>query len=127
MTRRYELTADQFRLIEDLLPKPGHRGGRWQDHRTVLNGIFWILNSGAKWRELPERYGKWNSVYQRFNRWSQSGLIAQLLERLQIRLNDEGYIDHETWLVDATIIRGSRAAAGARHPTGEKKPTKRAA
>jgi len=114
LTRRYELTEAQYTLIEDLLPENGKRGSQWQEHRRVLNGIFWILNSGAQWRELPERYGKWNSVYQRFNRWSGNGLIAQLLERLHLRLNDEGFIDHDTWLIDSTIVRASRSAAGAR-------------
>lgn len=127
MTRRYELTAEQFRLIEDLLPKNTRYGGKWHDHRQYLNGMFWILNSGAKWRQLPGEYGKWNSVYQRFNRWSRSGLISKLLERLQVRLNDEGYIDHDTWLIDATIIRASKSAAGARRPRREKKQAKRAA
>jgi hypothetical protein len=73
---------------------------------------------------MPERYGRWNSVYQRFNRWSKSGFIAKLLERLQMKLNDEGFIDHEIWLMDSTIVRASRSAAGARR---EKKPSKRAA
>jgi transposase len=48
LTRRYELTEEQFALIEDLLPKNGHRGQQWKDHRQVLTGIFWILNSGAR-------------------------------------------------------------------------------
>lgn len=120
MTRRYELTEAQYALIEDLLPRNGRRGNQWEDHRQVLNGIFWILNSGAQWRELPERYGNWNSVYQRFSRWSRSGLIARILERLQLKLNTEGFIDHELWLVDSTIVRASRSAAGARREkTGE--------
>ena len=55
--RRYELTDEAFERIEPLLPtqKPG---GQWKDHRTVLNGMFWILNSGAQWRDMPERYGR---------------------------------------------------------------------
>ena len=124
MTRRYELTPKQFELVADLLPKNGKRGGQWEDHHRFLNGIFWILHTGAQWRELPERYGNWNAVYTRFNRWSKSGLIAQMLERLQMKLNDEGYIDLDTWLIDGTNVRASRSAAGARR---EKKPAKRAA
>ena len=69
MNRRYELTDLQFALIQDLLPAAGRPGGQWNDHRTTLHGILWILHTGAQWRELPDRYGKWKSVYDRFRRW----------------------------------------------------------
>src|SRR2546421_6516744 len=62
-------TSDaQWRLIEPLLPKQ-KRGGRWNDHRLMFDGILWVLRTGAPWRDLPERYGAWGSVYHRFNRW----------------------------------------------------------
>jgi transposase len=113
MVRRYELTDAQFALIEELLPKNGRRGGQWNDHRTTLNGIFWILHSGAQWRELPERYGQWKSVYDRFTRWRKDGTIDRILERLHRTLDERGRIDLDLWCVDATCIRASRSAAGA--------------
>ncbi len=113
MTRHYEMTAQQFSLIEDLLPANGRRGGQWKDHRTTLNGILWILHTGAQWRELPERYGKWKSVHARFSRWRRDGTIDRILQRLHLRLDEAGRIDHDLWCVDATSIRASRAAAGA--------------
>jgi transposase len=76
--RRYELTDQAWERIEPLLPKQT-RGGRWNDHRVTLNGIFWILNSGAQWRDMPERYGKWQSVYHRYQRWTRDGLFDRLL------------------------------------------------
>lgn len=114
MIRRYELTDEQFALIEDLLPASGKRGGRWNDHRVTLNGIFWWLHTGAQWREVPERYGKWQSIYDRYSFWRADGTLDRLLARLHLRLNEEGRIDLELWSVDATSIRASRAAAGAR-------------
>jgi len=51
--RRYELTDEQYKLIRDLLPVNGKRGGQWNDHRAMLNGMFWILHSGSQWREMP--------------------------------------------------------------------------
>ena len=110
--RRYELTDDQYELIRDVLPVNGKRGGQWNDHRVTLNGIFWILHTGAQWRELPERYGKWKSVYDRFNRWSRDGTIDQILKRLQVRLDAEGRIDWDLWCIDGTNVRASRSAAG---------------
>ena len=80
MLRRYELTDEQFELIRDLFPVNGHRGRQWNDHRTTLNGVFWILHSGAQWREMPERYGRWKSVYDRFHRWRKNGTIDRILQ-----------------------------------------------
>ena len=126
VVRRYELGDDAFASIADLLPANGRRGGQWHDHRVALNGIFWILHSGAQWRELPERYGPWQTVYWRYNRWRRDGTIDRMLERLQLRLDAEGRIDVDLWCIDATQIRASRAAAGARRSAGEKRPRRTA-
>ena len=67
--RRDELSQEQWELLEALLPKNGNPGGQWKDHRPILNGIFWILRTGAPWRDVPERYGPWHTVYDRFQRW----------------------------------------------------------
>ena len=120
--RRYELTEEQFELIEDLLPRNGGRGGQWNDHRLTLNGIFWILHSGAQWREVPERYGCWQSVYDRFVRWRRDGTLDAILRRLQMRLDQDGRIDWDLWCIDGTNVRASRSAAGARR--GTKTPRK---
>ena len=78
----------------------------------MLNGIFWILHTGAQWRELPERYGPWKTVYGRFRRWSDEGLLDRILQRLQLRLDEEGRIDLDLWLIDGSSVRASRSAAG---------------
>ena len=114
MSRRYELTDQQFALLEDLLPRNGERGGQLNDHRTTLDGIFWILRTGAQWRELPERYGKWKSVNDRFNRWRKDGIFDRILQRLHRKLDERGRIDDDLRLIDATNIRASRSAAGGR-------------
>ena len=110
--RRYELTDEAWQRIEPLLPKQG-RGGRWNDHRTTLNGIFWILNCGAQWRDMPERYGKWQSVYDRYRRWTREGLFDRILHRLHLELDDDGRIDWSVFDVDGSNIRADRSAAGA--------------
>ena len=113
MVRRFELTDGQYAAIADLLPPVGRPGGAWRDHRQVLDAIFWVLHTGAQWRELPERYGPWQTAYYRFRRWQSDGTIDAILRRLYLRLDEEGRIDPDTWLVDATIVRAGRAAAGA--------------
>jgi transposase len=110
----YELTDEQYARIEDLLPANGKRGGQWNDHRTTLDGILWILHTGAQWRELPGRYGEWKSVYGRFNRWSKHGLLDRILRRLHTRLDRLRRLDFDLWCVDGSSIRASRSAAGAR-------------
>jgi transposase len=110
--RRYELTDDQWELIADLFP--GQTMGRpRRDDRIVLNGILWILCSGAAWRDLPERYGSWKTIYHRFRQWEASGLFDRILERLHVELDEQGLIDYATWMIDSTSVRASRAAAGA--------------
>lgn len=117
--RRYELTDDQYGMIRDLMPRYGLRGGRWNNHHRTLNGIFWILHTGAQWRELPEHYGRWKSVYDRFNRWRRDGTFDKILERLQYRLDADGRIDWDLWCVDGSNVRASRSAAGAGQKTSK--------
>ena len=109
---RGDLSDAQWKLIEALLPVQ-KRGGRWNDHRLVFDGILWILRTGSPWRDLPERYGKWGSVYHRFNRYRKDGTFDRVLKALRIRLDKHGHIDWDLWCVDGSSVRASRAAAGA--------------
>jgi transposase len=110
--RRYELRDEAYERIESLLPKQ-KPDGRWVDHRIVLNGMFWILNSGAQWRDMPERYGKWETVYSRYRRWTREGLFDRILHRLHLELDDDGRIDWSVFDVDGTNVRAHQSAAGA--------------
>jgi len=78
----------------------------------MLNGIFWILCSGAKWRDLPERYCPWKTIYDRFCHWRDDGTFEAVLARLQLRLREDGLMDLDTWMIDSTSIRATRAASG---------------
>lgn len=83
------------------------------DDRPVLNGIFWILCSGAAWRDLPERFDPWSTVYQRFRDWRDDSMFNRVLERLHVRLNQEGLIGPDTWMIDSTAVRATRSSSGA--------------
>jgi|RhiMetdeSRZDD1v2_1073273.scaffolds.fasta_scaffold301311_2 transposase len=79
MARRYELTAEQWRRIEGMLPgKAGDRDRMATDKRTFVNGVMWVLRSGALWKHLPEQYGRWKSVYNRFLRWEKAGIWEKI-------------------------------------------------
>ena len=109
---RYELTEEQWDLVADLFPPQRGNGRPYRSHRMVVNGMMWILNTGSPWRDLPARYGPWKTVYNRFNRWRKEELFDRLLERLQIRLDDEGHIDWDLWCVDGSNVRAHAAASG---------------
>ncbi len=113
--RRYELTDEQWRRLQPLLPPERPRTGRPNhDHRTVLNGILWVLRTGAPWRDLPERYGPVGTVSSRFYRWRASGVWDRILSALQAEADARGEVDRDLHFVDATIIRAHQHAAGAR-------------
>ena len=77
MAKRYELNEQQWARIAEMLPgKKSDPGRTAKDNRLFVNGILWVLRSGAQWDELPERYGKWKSVHKRFTRWAKSGAWA---------------------------------------------------
>ena len=79
---RGDLTDAQWRILDPLLPDRGERGPEIEDVRRTVNGILWVLRTGAPWRDMPERYGNWNSVYVRFSRWSKLGVWDAAFETL---------------------------------------------
>jgi transposase len=121
MRRRYELDPRLWEEIRRLLPDPTHHGGRghpWNDHYTLINGILWVLHTGAPWRDVPERYGPWQTVYDRFNRWRKDGTWARLVIDLLDHLQRHGRIGRDLWFVDASVVRATHAAAGAKKKSG---------
>ena len=81
MRRRYELSDEQWELIQPLLPAATATGRPRHDDRTTLNGVFWKLCSGATWRDVPERYGKWRTVYDRFAGYRDDGTFEVACSR----------------------------------------------
>ena len=121
---RHELTDEQWAVVEPLVPRSTAKTGRPPaDRRLVLNGIFWILSTGAPWRDLPERFKPWQTVYGRFSRWRRDGVYARIIEALQIKLDKDGLIDWDLWCVDGANVRAARAAAGADKKVSNATPT----
>ena len=118
MVKRGELTDEAWARIAPFLPENGRRGGRWRDHREVVNGILWKLRTGAPWRDLPERYGPWQTCYDRFVRWRRDSTWDRLLAHAQTKSDAVGEVE---WLVsvDSTVAQAHQHAAGARRRPSE--------
>jgi transposase len=125
-THRHELTDQQWERLQPLLPPQKPQTGRpAADHRRILNGILWLLRTGAPWRDLPERYGAWQTVASRFYRWRKAGLWDRLLAVVQQQAEAAGQLDWDLHLVDGTIVRAHQHAAGAKK--GVRRPKRSAA
>jgi transposase len=104
---RFDLSDDEWTIIEPLLPKRG-RGPERRDDRVILNGIFYILCTGAPWRDLPERYGPPTTVYNRYVRWGLRGVWRDIFEALAKEREDA------LVFIDGSIVKAHRAAAGSK-------------
>jgi transposase len=120
---RGDLTNAQWARLEPLLPPKKPKTGRINhDHRKIVNGILWILRTGAPWYDLPRRYGKYKTVSSRYYRWRQAGIWDRILADLQAQADTDGELDWTLHLVDSTSVRAHQHAAGATGGTQKPKP-----
>jgi transposase len=113
MMGRFDLSDEEWAVIAPLLPK-NVRGPRRQDDRRVLNGIFYILRTGAPWRDLPERYGPRTTVYNRYVRWGERGVWKGIFDALAEEVEDSFLF------IDASIVKAHRAASGSKRGDWQK-------
>jgi transposase len=112
---RHDLTDEQWARLEPLLPdRTPRRGGRWNDHRPVIDGILWRIRTGSPWRDAPPCYGDFRTLHGRHRRWSADGTWAAVLAELQAD-SDPGAGSNWAVSIDSTVVRAHRHAAGARH------------
>ena len=117
--RRHDISDRIWELLEPLLPgRPGSWGGKARDNRLFINAVFWILRTGAPWRDLPPDYGDWKNTHRRFCRWRDKGIWEKLLEQLVVDP------DFEWLMIDATHIKVHPHASGARGGNQEMSRTK---
>ncbi|MGZ8330809.1 MAG: IS5 family transposase, partial [Rhodoplanes sp.] len=102
---RFDLTDEEWALLEPLMPKA--RKSARADDRRIMNAIFYVLRTGMPWRDLPERYGPYTTAYNRFNRWSRRGIWKRIFDTAA-KSRDSLH------LIDSTIVKAHRAAAGAK-------------
>ena len=103
-----DLTDAEWELVGPLLSARRGRPGR--ENRRILDGILWRTREGARWRAVPERYGKWNTVWRRFARWRDLGVF----EAVFAALAESGAAEERVQMLDGTTVRAHQHAAGAK-------------
>lgn len=102
---RMVLTDEKWDKIKPLLPQErGYWGRPSRSHREIIEGILWILRTGAPWRDLPSEYGPWSSCYNRFNRWTGQGVWTKIWDVLK---NDA---DNENYSIDGSYVKAHQDA-----------------
>lgn len=119
-----DLTDKQWQAIEPGLPKsksrPGKRGRPSVDKRAVLNGILWILRTGAQWRTLPERYPAYQTCHRYFQGWSRAGILSKLLKKLAKDLVERGKLKIEEGFIDGSFSAAKKGVLELVKQSGEK-------
>ena len=112
---RGDLSAAQWKRIAPNLPPQKPAVGRPNnDHQTIINGILWVLRTGAPWRDIPESYGPRHSVSGRFYRWRKKGIWRPHLTKAATIAERSGKINWAIHFVDGSVVRAHQHAAGAR-------------
>lgn len=108
-----QLTDEQWLLISDVfpVPVPDPRGGRPRtDARRCLEGILWVLRSGARWKDLPPSFPSYVTCWRRFAEWSSAGVWDQDWHRLVEQLDRRGDVDWEQGFADGTFASAKKGA-----------------
>ena len=109
--RTTQLTDEQWLLIADLFPwfRPSRRGGRPRAHpRDCLEGILWVLRTGARWKDLPECFPSRCTCWRRFRDWTETGVFQQAWQRLLSKLDGLGRINWEESFADGTFASAKK-------------------
>jgi transposase len=112
--RYRDLTNAKWEILNTLIPEPApHRDGRgrpWKDRRAVLNGILWVLRTGAPWADVPDRYPSYQTCHRRFQQWVRSGVMKGILEALALDLKARGSLDVREALIDRSFAPAKKGA-----------------
>jgi transposase len=121
-----DITNEQWQRIAHFIPKPkaqpGKSGRPPQNPRDVLNGILWILRTGAQWSDLPDRNPPRSTCHRYFQQWNRSGVFIKILTALAQDLKDRGGIDLREGFIDGTFAPAKKGAMVWARPKGAKEP-----
>lgn len=116
-----KLTEEQWVFIKPMLPKERVRkdkkGRPWKDPRNVLEGILWILKTGARWKDLPDRYPPYQTCHRRYQSWVKIGVFKKILIKLAEHLRERGKINLAETFIDATFVDAKKGVKKSAKPS----------
>lgn len=118
-----EFTDEQWRKIEPLLPKPkasSQGGPKPIGNRPVFEGILWVLRSGARWKDMPERYPSYSTCWRRLRQWEEQGVWERVWRAFIGELDAQGLLDWEETFADGSFAPAKRGARASARPSVEK-------
>ena len=120
--KRFELlTNEQWELIEPLLPVPkrrkDNRGRPWASNRACLEGILWVLRTGAPWRFLPAQYPSPATCWRRLRQWEEKGVWLDAWRALLGVLDGEGLFKWEESFLDGSFAPAKKGAPQSARPS----------
>ena len=109
-----ELTNEQWNRIEPIIvsltPLKDPRGRKPRDPREVMNGILWILRTGAPWKDLPQRYPPYQTCHRWFQRWVRDGIFQRIAQELVDDLYERGQIDIREAFIDGCFAPAKKGS-----------------
>ena len=101
-----ELSDKEWEIIEPLLPElpSGKRGRPWRENREVLEGILWVMRTGASWRDMPKEYPPYQTCHRRFQQWSSDGSFAEVLTAITEILEKRRQLNVSECSIDARFV-----------------------
>ena len=103
-----ELTDAQWEFIKPLLPPQPKVGRKRADDRKTINGILFVLVSGSRWRDMPDRYGSYVTAWRRLKRWTEEGIWKKILSSVQDRAYRSGDLDLDVVAIDSSFVEAKR-------------------
>jgi transposase len=119
-----ERTDEQWAILESLIPiKEPREDGKGRpriNDRDILNGILWVLRTGAAWQDMPDRYPSPATCHRRFQEWQREGVLEKILTSLAEDLKERGRLDLTECFIDGTFVAAKKGDGQWERPSGAK-------
>jgi transposase len=120
MAREQFVSDAMWEKLEPLLPELRSRGRPWRDSREVLEGVLWVLRSGARWKDLPSEYPSPSTCWRRLRRWEEDGTWLRVWRAFLAELDHKGILDWEETFADGSFASAKKGAPQSERPVAER-------
>jgi transposase len=114
------LSDEQWAKLEPLLPKARSGGRPWADNRRVLEGILWVLKTGARWRDLPKEYPSASTCWRRLRQWEEQDVWLKIWRQFLSELDQQGRLDWSESFLDGSFAPAKKGATASEKPSAAK-------